>query len=332
VTVTFLSRRAFGLGIGALAATPAMARLQAPARAPFAANLQSLGWWMRRTTGRTIAELMPYYQEVVGLPLIRAWEKALVLLWAGEDQVFEVKADDNPAEIASDLSHAALLPVFRVHDLPRWRARMRRFGYQPVGHRVSRFGETLFYQGPDRLMLGFEQRSPRSPLPSDRRADARWRAGPGTLPGMTPLPDTLHNLGRAIRQVADVRAMTRFYRDRLGLRFLGTESGSSLFALGRDTVLELAPGGVARPEPADRTALSDTMVLRIHDLDAQRAALPRRGVPIKGEMIVKEETTRLVFVADPEGWIVGIEERGRVNPRYIDDVEADRRWRTGMAK
>gem|GEM_PF-1500525 len=326
-----LSRRGFGVGLAALSASPLIGRTQFPSRS-FGASIQSLGWWMRRTTGRTIPELMPYYQQVIGLPLVRAWESALVLLWAGEDQVFEVKTDDNPVEVASELAQAAMLPVFRVHDLARWRGRMARLGHQPSGRRLSRFGETLFYQGPDRLMTGFEQRSPRSLLASDRRAVKRWGASPGTLPGMAPLPDTLHGISRAIRQVANVPAMTRFYRDRVGFAFLGTESGSSLFAMGPDTVLELAPGGVARPEPADRTALSDTMVLRLHGLDAQIAAMPRRGLTVKGQMITKEKTTRLVFVADPEGWIIGIEERGRINPRYIDDVEAERRWRGGLAR
>ena len=55
--------------------------------------------------------------------------------------------------------------------------------------------------------------------------------------------------------------------------------------------------------------------------------MPRRGAPLKGPIKVAEETTRLQFVADPEGWIAGIEERGQVRSRYIDDVEADRRWR-----
>jgi hypothetical protein len=129
--------------------------------------------------------------------------------------------------------------------------------------------------------------------------------------------------------------MTRFYRDKVGLSYLGQESSSALgqesssalFALGEDTVFEVAPGGVAKPEPADRSALCDSFVLRIHDLDAQIAALPGRGVRLKGPVIVKEETTRLQFVPDPEGWIMGIEERGKVRDRYIDDVEADRRWR-----
>jgi catechol 2,3-dioxygenase-like lactoylglutathione lyase family enzyme len=288
------------------------------ALAPFAADIQSLGWWMRRTTGRKMTELTPYY---------RAWEGDLVLLWAGEDMVFEVKTDDHPQRQQIDPNAAAAVPVFRVHDLSRWRARMAAHGHLPLAERHARWGHTLFYLGPDELTIGFEQRSMHSPLLSDQRALQRWRQGPFRLGDLPPLPDSLHYLSRAIRHVHDVAAMSRFYRDAFGLQPLGHEGPSQLFALGEDSVLEIAPGGVSMPEPRDRSELPDSYVLRTHNLDAQLQALPRRGARLKGELIVKEETTRLQFVPDPEGWITGIEERGQIRSRYIDDVEADRRWR-----
>jgi hypothetical protein len=295
--------------------------------AAYAADIQSLGWWMRRTTGRKMSELTPYYQRIIGLPLVRAWENDLVLLWAGEDLIFEVKTDDNPEREQSDPDSAAIIPVFRVHDLAIWQARMTAFGYAPLSRRKSEFGRTLFYRGPDNLITGFEERAETSPLPSDRRGLQSWRAAPFRLGRLPALPDTLHYLSRAIRHVADVAAMSRFYRDNFGLLSLGNEGESQIFALGEDSVLEIAPGGISIPEPRDRSELPDTFVLRTHNLNAQLAALPRRGARLKGEVIVKERTTRLQFVPDPEGWIVGIEERGKIRSRYIDDVEADRRWR-----
>lgn len=229
--------------------------------------------------------------------------------------------------VSSGLIGAAVLPVFRVHDLPHWRVRVASFGYRPVMRRRSDWGVTLFYRGPDKLIVGFEQRDPRCSKPSDRKAHEQWRSGQlFRLGGLPSLPDTLHHLSRAVRHVADVAAMTRFYRDRVGFAYLGREGPFELFALGDDTVLGLAPSGVAIPEPAARSALSDSIVLRIQDLDTQLVGLPARGARLKGPIIVKEETTRLQFVPDPEGWIMGIEERGLIRDRYIDDVEADRRW------
>jgi len=324
-----ISRRELGTAVaagGLTLATAGIARA-GPRAAPYANDIQSLGWWMRRTTARTIPQLMPYYQHALGLPLVRAWENDLVLLWAGEDQIFEVKTDDNPARLQSDPFTAAMVPVFRVHDLERWRDRMAGLGHQPVRRAASRWGETLFYRGPDDLTIGFEFRSARSPLPSDLRALKAWRAGPFRLGGLPALPAGMHHLSRAIRHVADVGETSRYYRDQVGLADLGGEGASRIFALGKDSVLEIAAGGVVIAEPPDRSALPDSFVLRTHNLEAQLAALARRGARLKGATIVKEETTRLHFIADPEGWIMGVEERGKIRTRYIDDVEADRRWR-----
>ena len=313
---------ATGVGLPDFAPAAAVA-----ASAAYAADIQSLGWWMRRTTGKKMAQLTPYYQQILGLPLVRAWESDLVLLWAGEDLIFEVKTDDNPERQQANPASAALIPVFRVHDLARWRARMHSFGLAPVSDRQTTWGRTLFFRDPDNLVTGFEERAENSPLRSDQRALKSWRAGPFRLGNLPALPDSLHYLSRAIRQVANVPAMIRFYRDAFGLELLAHEGESAIFAVGEDSVLEIAPGGASIAEPADRSELPDTIVLRTHNFDAQLKALPKRGARLKGELIVKEETTRLQFVPDPEGWIVGIEERGQIRQRYIDDVEADRRWR-----
>ena len=112
----------------------------------------------------------------------------------------------------------------------------------------------------------------------------------------------------------------------------GTEAGSHLFAMGEDVTFEIAPGGTAKPAPADRSELPDSYVLRVHQLDRLIAGLKQRHAKLSGGLIVKEETTRLQYVADPEGWLTGIEERGRIRPQYIDDVEADRRWRAGHSR
>ena len=299
----------------------------AVAAAPMAPHLQSLGWWMRRTSSKAMAEVRPYYETVLGLPLVRAWENDLVLLWAGEDHVFEVKTDDHPLRSESDPDRATCIPVFRSHDLTATAARMATFGFTPVSQRATRWGRTIFYRGPDALITGFEERAVNSPFAADKKALAQWRRGPSRLADLPPLPSPLHYLSRAIRHVANVQGMSTWYRDVFGLKPIGAENGSQLFALGDDVTFEIAPGGAALPEPGDRSELPDSYVLRVHELDRVMLGLQQRHARFNGPLIVKEETTRLQYVADPEGWLTGIEERGRIRPQYVDDVEAQRRWR-----
>lgn len=289
-------------------------------------HIQTLGWWMRRTVGKTMAEVAPFYEEAIGLPLVRGYGDFLILLWAGEDLIFEVKTDDPAIRPQADPASAACIPVFRTHDLAAIRERLAGFGHMPISETSSGFGHTLFYLGPDNLVTGFEQRSETSPLLADQEGLKIWRAGPGRLGDLPPLPAGLHYLSRIIRRVADVEAVAAYYRDVVGLKDCGSEDGSRLFSLGDTFTLEIAPGGTAMPQPGDRGELPDSYILRIHDFDGAMAALTARGASFNGDLIVFDETTRLRYLADPEGQLTGIEERGLIRD-YLEDVEADRRWK-----
>jgi hypothetical protein len=289
-------------------------------------TVQSLGWWMRRTTGRKMGEVAPFYEQAIGLPLMRAYGDFLILLWAGEDLVFELKTDDHPSRRQADPASAACIPVFRTHDLAALVERMKEFGYEPVSRSDSSWGQTLFYRGPDSLVTGFEQRAVDSPLPADRNGLQSWRAGPARLGNLPPLPAGLHYLSRVIRRVADVAAVSRHYREIAGFDSQGREGASELFSLGDLVTLEIAPGGQSLAPPADRGELPDSFILRIHDFDAAMAGLQARRASFNGNLIVFEETTRLRYLEDPEGHLTGIEERGLIRD-YLEDVEADRRWR-----
>ena len=293
-------------------------------------NVQTLGWWMRRTTGKTLGEVAPFYEQTIGLPLMRAYGDFLILLWAGEDLVFEVKTDDHPSRTQGDPASAACIPVFRTHDLAALTARLTGFGYEAVSRSESAWGQTLFYRGPDALITGFEQRAVDSPLPADRQGLQAWRSGPARLGDLPALPAGLHYLSRVIRRVADVAAVSRHYRDVMGFDYLGSEGASELFSVGELVTLEIAPGGVSVAPPADRGELPDSFILRVHDIDKALAGLQTRKARFNGELIVFEETTRLHYVEDPEGHLTGIEERGLIRD-YLEDVEADRRWRARQA-
>jgi catechol 2,3-dioxygenase-like lactoylglutathione lyase family enzyme len=280
---------------------------------------------MRRPTGFTDAEILPYYTDVVGLPLMRVGP-AVSLLWAGEDLVFEIKTEDDPGTEATDLATAQLLPVFRSYDLAATRARFAAAGYEQVTEQRTEHSSRLWVTGPDRLLLGFEQRDEDSPFEADAEALRRWRSGSGTvLPGNGPLPDELQYLSRARRQVADLEAARAFYRDVVGLDEVGEESGAAVFAMGDTVLLELAPGGASRPLPSNRTELPDSFILRVHGFFESVDARTQAGAVWVGDQIHYETGSKLAYFADPEGLLVGIEHR-TLWGSYAEDVEAERRW------
>lgn len=290
---------------------------------------QSLGWWMRRPTGFADpvdgrGALNDYYTRVVGLPLLRQGGLAS-LFWAGEDLVFEIKTGDDPAP----LDPAPLLPIFRSHDLAATCARFARAGYAVESEEVTEHATTVWLRGEDRMPLGFEQRSERSPFAADSEALRRWRAGAPTLDGCAPLAPELQYLSRARRRVADLPAAVAFYRDVVGLDPVGTdgsvEDGAQVLSLGDTVLLELVPGGVARPAPADRSELPDTFISRIHGFAPYVDGLTADGVTWVGEQIHYETGPKLAYFADPEGLPIGVESR-TLWGSYPDDVEAERRW------
>ncbi|HET6208796.1 MAG TPA: VOC family protein [Jatrophihabitans sp.] len=76
-----------------------------------------------------------------------------------------------------------------------------------------------------------------------------------------------------ILQVRDGPAAVEFYRDRLGLQYLGTNTeGQELFSAGNGSALALRPAPQAKP--TGNTELS----FEVHDIVAEIDELSRRGV------------------------------------------------------
>jgi catechol 2,3-dioxygenase-like lactoylglutathione lyase family enzyme len=76
-----------------------------------------------------------------------------------------------------------------------------------------------------------------------------------------------------ILQVRDGRDAVEFYRDQLGLRYLGTNTeGQELFAAGNGSTLALMPASEAKP--TGNTELS----FEVDDILAEIDELTRRGV------------------------------------------------------
>ncbi|MCX6020413.1 MAG: VOC family protein [Chloroflexi bacterium] len=111
--------------------------------------------------------------------------------------------------------------------------------------------------------------------------------------------------------VADVEALTPFYRDLLGLPLIARRGGSAQFALTGGAVLELVPGGVAveGAERKGRDRQSVQIGLAVDDLDEVRAALTARGVAT-GDVQTFEGGWRWARVVDPEGNVLQLVQRG----------------------
>ena len=289
------------------------------------AGFQSCGYWMRRPTGFEQSGIVSYYTDVIGLPLMRVGPD-VSLLWAGEDIVFEVKTGDNPGmrDVTPDV--APLLPILRSYDLARTRARLERAGRSDFVEERTRFGQRLWVVGPDGLAMGFEQRTEDSPFEADEEALRRWRFGPNKLDGVPALPAELQYLSRARRRVADLDRACRFYRDVAGFEEVGTDGDAVLFSLGDTVLLEIVAGGTAQPTPSNRTEIVDAFIMRAHGFDDVVDALTAAGAPWVGEQIRYDTGSNLAYFGDPEGIVVGFEERSSYGD-YVDDIEAQRRWR-----
>ena len=286
-------------------------------------NFQGLHSYIRRP-GMPAAELVPFYRDVIGLPIIRPVGE-MVTFWAGEDYGFEIKCDDQARRLDSDPMSAQCLPVFRSKDLAATERRLSGLGHEPSHRTTSEHGTCSWYACPDGHAIGFEERSENSPFEADQIALARLRAGTSQLPGVGPLPDDLHYLARILVRVHDVDAVSDFYASTIGLDLVGVESGARVHSLGDTALLIIAPGGAPRSAPTDRIEVGNIISNRIHDFDDFLAYLDRNGVALCGAPIEFSTGTRASYLVDPEGNLFGFQQR-TLWGNYPEDVESDRRW------
>lgn len=288
------------------------------------ADHQALAYVMRRPARLSPAQLTPYYADVVGLPVV-ADHGSVVQHWMGENSLLKVTYGDDPPPWTDDVLAAPFVPVLRSHDLDATVARLTAAGLPPVATVDGSGGRTVFVVGPDRLPIGVEQRRADSSWAADVRARRQWADGPFRLGDLPPLPPDLHHLSRLLLRVPDVAETTDFYAGGLGLDVLGAEDGAQLLDLGEDVTLVVAPGGAPRPAPAARSQVPDSMTLRVHDLAALLADLEAVGVRPIGPVDEYRTGTRMTYVCDPAGTLVGLAQRADTGD--VEDVEATRRWR-----
>jgi catechol 2,3-dioxygenase-like lactoylglutathione lyase family enzyme len=114
----------------------------------------------------------------------------------------------------------------------------------------------------------------------------------------------IRRLGQLGVAVADLEAMTAFYRDSVGLRFLFAAPGMSFFDLGGVRLM------LSLPERGSEQRHGSILYLEVADIAAAHAALVARGVPFEGVPHVVHRYPGgelwLDFFTDPEGNLLSL--------------------------
>jgi len=303
---------------------------------PLENNLMAMGWYMRRTADSH--GLGDFYRDVLGLPELRGGRPwPVTMFWAGEATVFELKSDEAPMPARDgDPMTAPCMPVFRVHGLDRLLDRLLRGGAVSAGEEALPEGRRAYVLDPDGQLIALREMSRGAISPIDREAWRRFDRGNEFDPACGDMPGDIQCLDGILMRVENLPAMRDFYRDIAGFPELESDREQAVFELGDNTYLELRPGGTAVPVPGDRVEVTNSFILRLQDTDRFKAAAKARGVHFVNEHI-QWKRAHLAYFADPEGRIVGIEQRyapeDYLEPveTYAEDLEAERRFQAAQA-
>jgi predicted enzyme related to lactoylglutathione lyase len=299
-------------------------------------NVHALSIFIRLSPKGSTA--LDFYQSKIELPLVRTVRDHFAeIFWAGEASMYEVVFinDKTPApETRPEVS--ASLPIFRVHDLDALCSRLTSKGVEVTAPARCEWGREAYFVDSDGYWVGLRERSDSAALPQDIEARRRRRRGEAFNPGCKAMPAGIQEMGWVLRRVADVKAMTSFYADVLGLPLLGEEQEHALLDLGDNVILELAPGGNTQRPPADRYDGTSIITTRASDVAGLRAAIPAAGGTIINDKI-PIHWADLMFFSDPEGGVFGAEQAyhpGDYAPgKFVlaECLEAQRRWRESIA-
>lgn len=298
-------------------------------------NLMCMGWYMRRTADSHA--LGDFYTQVMKLPLLRGGRPwPVTMFWSGEATVFELKSDEEPMpERDKDPATAPCLPVFRVHGLDGLLDRLIEGGAKRVGSdTVTEDFREAYVLDPDEQILVLRETPRGKGHRIDKEAWRRRDEASDFDPGCEPMPDDIQCLDGIVMRVADLSGMQAFYRDVIGFDEVQSDSEHVVFDLGDNTFLELRTGGHQVPVPKDRVEITNSFILRLQDTEAFKAKVKQDGVHFVNEHI-QWKRAHLAYFADPEGRIIGIEQR--YDPKdylepvevYPEDVESERRFSEG---
>jgi predicted enzyme related to lactoylglutathione lyase len=332
-----MDRRALLKGAAAGFALSSLAGANAaPKAAAGGGEVMALGWYVIFSRPSLMDRMTDFYGQTLGLPMmqnIRGVQNKNYL-WCGEDIVIDLShhAFEEPlSPREADPATARQIPIFRTDDLTALLATLTKNGASVLPPRPTLYGREAFVVDPMGRLIGFRQRDANSPLAADKEARRRLRRGEAFNPGCAPMPAHLQEMGWVRITVADMDAAKAFYGNTVGLKFLGMEGGNALFDLGDNTTLEIAGGGVARPQPAEQRGAEAVAILRVADFPKTLARLKAAGTPLPYK-VYDWANGGFSYIADSEGNLIGLADRKQPAsyrdslPVLAEDLEAQRRW------
>jgi len=295
-------------------------------------NIYALNVFVRYVP--TGSNLVNFYRDVVGLPLLRTYGAAPAdLYWGGEASIFEtVEIAGKGLAPEPDADAASLVPIFRTPDLAAALAELNGKGLSAARLQEGARGLEAYFLDPVGRLFALREAPLDSLRPEDVEARRRLRRGEAFNPGCGPMPPSIQELGWIVRRCADLDRQTLFYEQALKLPRLSDLDDRRRFDLGDNVVLELAPGGRALADAAERYDNTDAVILRASDTPALR----RSAVQHHGRVVTEKLNiywADLAFIADPEGGVFGLEQAfhpGEYAPGRLalsENLEALRRWR-----
>ncbi len=144
-----------------------------PVPGPRDPGMQGVGWLVIR-----VADLdgtIPFYRDVLGLPLVRGKEGVFAMFGLGNGTLLELSASGTPGPVPADRREAKVTAVFRVYGFDAWVARLDAHGVRFLEREQTIPGGRLaWFLDPDGTVLAIQERTLESTRPEDASLRAAW--------------------------------------------------------------------------------------------------------------------------------------------------------------
>lgn len=128
------------------------------------------------------------------------------------------------------------------------------------------------------------------------------------------------------RRVQDLPATVAFYRDVIGLPVVEQSPERVAFWAGEKTLLEILAGGPPPPGYTDRDQAPCAFHLRAYPVESVLERTNKAGAAIVNDF--QRDVNHLVYILDPAGGVVGLNQRYPGSPRPEDNEAIRRRAET----